>query len=82
MHVQLPQLPPRFSGSPELLGRGGFGEVFKAHDRLLKRNVAVKLFPATGLAEVRSMENDAPGLVEIFAVASLSPVPVYPTRSE
>ncbi|HEY4021558.1 MAG TPA: serine/threonine-protein kinase [Pseudonocardiaceae bacterium] len=61
----------------ELVGRGGMAEVYRAHDQLLERAVAVKIFrPHTDLAARRRFDDEAralarlahPGLVSIFDV--------------
>ena len=52
----------------EILGRGGMGTVYRAHDTVLKRNVAVKLLSATGLGT----EGKARMLREAQSVAALN----------
>lgn len=42
--IELPRTVGRFSVG-EMVGRGGFGAVFKAHDSLLHRDVALKAVP-------------------------------------
>ncbi|MBX7078599.1 MAG: serine/threonine-protein kinase [Nannocystaceae bacterium] len=59
------------------LGRGGFGEVFEAHDPVLQRGVAIKLLHARGReGRARSLQQEAqalariahPNVVEVFEV--------------
>ena len=50
------------------LGRGGMGTVYRAHDTVLKRDVAVKLLSATGLGT----EGRARMLREAQAAAALN----------
>jgi serine/threonine protein kinase len=73
-----PDLPDRLQVG-ELLGRGGVAEVYRAHDRLLDRPVAVKVFhPHTDPAARRRFDAEAyalarlghPGLVSIFDIGS------------
>lgn len=56
------------------LATGGMGEVYEAHDQILARNVAVKVFRSTGPADRRRFEAEVttlaalnhPGLVQVF----------------
>jgi serine/threonine protein kinase len=67
-------LPDRFVGG-ELIGRGPGTEVYRAHDKVLDRSVAVKLFAPDGDALARERMDregralarlDHPGLVAVY----------------
>jgi serine/threonine protein kinase len=61
----------------ELIGAGGMGKVFKAHDSVMRRNVAIKILPAD--------LGDQPGYRERFQREALPPhgsrnrtlIPIY-----
>ncbi len=57
----------------ERLGSGGFGEVFRAHDELLRRQVAVKRIPceADGLGERAAREAHAAARLSHPAIVAL-----------
>lgn len=68
----------------ELLGHGGMAEVYHAHDRLLDRAVAVKIFRPRDESDVRRHSDDEahalarlahPGLVSIFDVGAVDDRP-------
>jgi len=71
--------PPRFIGRFSLIesvGRGGMGEVFRAYDPELRREVAIKLLSQTGPQEQQHMLREAralaalshPNIVTVFDV--------------
>ncbi len=75
-----PEVPERYD-LEELIGQGGMGEVWRAHDRLLDRKVAVKVLSAA-LADpgfATRLEREAriiarlehPGIVAVHDVGSL-----------
>ena len=75
-----PEVPERYD-LEELIGQGGMGEVWRAHDRLLDRKVAVKVLSAS-LADpgfAARLEREArilarlehPGIVAVHDVGSL-----------
>eukprot|EP01084_Bolivina_argentea_P228343 385678_1 len=47
--------PSKLYSAPKLLGQGGFGCVFKAHDKTYNRTVAIKKIPKT---EYKSIERE------------------------
>ena len=55
MSVETTVLPPRYENC-ERIGRGGMGDIYRAHDRQLGRNVAIKV-----LAERFASESDVRG---------------------
>jgi tRNA A-37 threonylcarbamoyl transferase component Bud32 len=71
VHVETNILPPRYR-DPELIGRGGMGEIYRVTDSVLGRAVAVKL-----LAERYSADEDVRARFtrEALAAARLSSEP-------
>jgi serine/threonine protein kinase len=75
-----PEVPERYD-LEELIGHGGMGEVWRAHDRLLERKVAVKVlsaalpdpeFSARLEREARILARlEHPGIVAVYDVGSL-----------
>ena len=56
----------------ELIGRGGMGEVYRARDSKLRRDVAIKILPASfaeGPDRVRRFEREAQLLASLSAAA-------------
>jgi len=60
-----------------LLGKGGFGEVYRAKDRKLKRDVAIKILPdqfSTDRDRVSRFQREAEVLASLDYVSYCTPV--------